>query len=85
MNREQTYNKVIDTLNNMMPVSDSLILSEEISLRDDLGMDSLSSLTFLMELESSIDGFSVNPENLDEQHFSSIGKMVDYVISNLSA
>ena len=72
-------------LNNIVTVPDDITLTEDVSLRNDLGMDSLASLTFLMELEETIEGFNIDPERLEERHFESIRTMVDYVVDNAAA
>ncbi|CZF80883.1 Acyl carrier protein [Grimontia celer] len=84
MERQDAYNQMITILKSTITVPEDVQLTENTSLRDDLGMDSLGSLTFLMELEESIDGFSINPESLEERHFSSIGAMVDYIVDNVA-
>ncbi|WP_415721337.1 acyl carrier protein [Photobacterium ganghwense] len=84
MERHDAYTQMIAILKSTITVPEDIQLTENTSLRDDLGMDSLGSLTFLMELEESIDGFSINPESLEERHFSSIGAMVDYIVDNVA-
>ncbi|WP_395375195.1 acyl carrier protein [Marinicella sp. W31] len=49
------------------------------SLKDDLGIDSMTSLTFLMALEDEIDGFAVDVDTLEAEYFESIGTICDYV------
>lgn len=82
MQRDGAYLQMVTILKSTITIPEDVQLTENTSLRDDLGMDSLGSLTFLMELEESIEGFSINPENLEERHFSSIGAMVDYIIDS---
>ena len=53
-------------------------------LRDELGLDSMNSLTFLMALEDKIDGFRVNAENLEEKDLTNIGSVADYVQRELA-
>jgi acyl carrier protein len=56
-----------------------LTMSRDTSLRDDLGIDSMTSLTFLMALEDSIDNFAVDAETLEADHFRTIGTICEYV------
>ena len=53
-------------------------------LRDELGIDSMTSLTFLMALEDAIDGFFVDAATLEAEHFQTIGSICDYVLMQLS-
>lgn len=48
-------------------------------LRDDLGLDSITSLSFLMALEDEIEGFTVNPETLNMDDLDCVGTIENYV------
>ena len=48
-------------------------------LRDDLHLDSMSSLMFLMKLEESINGFYVDPETLDAKDLETVSSVIEYV------
>lgn len=54
-------------------------------LREDLGIDSMTSLTFLMALEDAVDGFFVDATTLEADHFQTIGSIYEYVRAQLSA
>jgi acyl carrier protein len=54
------------------------------SLREDLGIDSMTSLTFLMALEDRIPGFVVDPATLEVEHFRTIGSICSYVRDQLA-
>jgi len=53
-------------------------------LKDDLGLDSMSSLTFLMALEESIDGFVVDPHTLDLNDLDCVQSITHYVERQLA-
>ena len=53
------------------------------SLREELGIDSMTSLVFLMALEDNVEGFVVNADTLEAEHFESIGTICDYVVDQL--
>lgn len=48
-------------------------------LREDLQMDSMSSLMFLMKLEENIDGFFVDPETLQMSDLETVSSVVEYI------
>lgn len=48
-------------------------------LRDDLGLDSITSLTFLMALEEEIKGFIVDPETLNMDDLYCVQTIAAYV------
>jgi acyl carrier protein len=51
----------------------------ETRLREELGIDSMTSLTFLMALEDEIPGFTVDAGTLEAEHFQTIGSICGYV------
>ncbi|TQF72935.1 acyl carrier protein [Pseudoalteromonas luteoviolacea] len=53
------------------------------SLKNDLGIDSMTSLTFLVALEENIEEYSINPDTLDGEHFATIGTICDYLADQL--
>lgn len=54
-------------------------MSSEAKLREELGIDSMTSLTFLMALEDEIPGFTVDAGTLEAEHFQTIGTICGYV------
>ncbi len=53
------------------------------TLKDELGIDSMTSLVFLMALEDNVPGFVVDAETLEADHFRTISTICDYVIAQL--
>ncbi|MEW2738388.1 acyl carrier protein [Providencia sp. PROV130] len=58
-------------------------LNESTSLRDDLGLDSMTILTFLMSLEDNIDNFTIDANTLEGHHVETIGTIYNYVNARL--
>lgn len=58
-------------------------LNESTSLRDDLGLDSMATLTFLMSLEDNVDNFTIDANTLEGHHVETIGSICDYVNARL--
>ena len=48
-------------------------------LKNDLQLDSMSSLMFLMKLEETIDGFYVDPETLEMRDLETVSTIVKYI------
>lgn len=48
-------------------------------LKNDLKLDSMSSLMFLMKLEETIDGFYVDPETLEMRDLETVNTIVNYI------
>ena len=75
--------KIIDHVKQVLLESLKLPASDEINLntrlKEDLGLDSMSSLTFLMALEDAIDGFTVNPETLDVNDLITVESISNYI------
>ncbi len=54
-------------------------ITEQTKLRDDLGLDSITSLTFLMALEEVIEGFIVDPDELNMDDLTSVKTIMQYI------
>lgn len=57
----------------------------DIVLRDDFGLDSMSSLSFLIKLENHIPGFIVNPETLEENDLDTIETVYAYIQKSIGS
>lgn len=57
--------------------SESIDISSH--LKNDLQLDSMSSLMFLMKLEETIDGFYVDPETLEMRDLETVSTIVNYI------
>ena len=66
---------VKETLN----LSDEYNISLQSKLKEDLGLDSMSTLSFLMSLEENLTGFVVDPDTLDANHLETIESVSDYI------
>ena len=55
----------------------------ESHLKNDLGIDSLSSMFFLTYLEDNINGFEVNADTIEAKHFNTLQTIYDYVQSEI--
>lgn len=60
-------------------------ISSDSHLKNDLQLDSMSSLMFLMKLEETIEGFYVDPETLEMQDLETVKTIVNYVDLQLSS
>ncbi|WP_452601671.1 acyl carrier protein [Pontimicrobium sp. MEBiC06410] len=60
---------------------DSITL--ESHLKNDLGIDSLSSMFFLTYLEDNINGFEVNADTIEAKHFNTLQTIYDYLLSEV--
>lgn len=53
-------------------------------LKNDLGIDSLSSMFFLTYLEDNISGFEVNADTIEARHFNTLETIYDYIQSEIT-
>ena len=72
--------KIELALREVLHVNQEMQITSTSKLKDDLGLDSMSSLTFLMALEESIDGFVVDPETLEMSDLETVISMANYVM-----
>ena len=70
---------IVEALRSLMNLPESETISLESSLREDLGLDSMSTLSFLMVLEEKIDGFVVDPDTLDANDLKTVGSVMNYI------
>ena len=70
---------VIETLAETLKLKDLSKIKAEDNLRDDLGLDSMSSLTFLINLEEKIKGFYVDPDTLGTDYLLTVNTIISYV------
>jgi acyl carrier protein len=77
--REKTIEQIKNALFKTLKLSSNEEITAKTKLKEDLGLDSMSSLTFLMTLEDNIPGFVVDPDTLDADYLSTVGSITDYV------
>ena len=75
---------VVQTLAETLKLNDVSKIKMDDNLRDDLGLDSMSSLTFLINLEERITGFHVDPDTLGADYLSTVNAIIDYVNKQIS-
>jgi acyl carrier protein len=71
--------KVKSALIEVLNLTQEVEISAQSKLKDDLGLDSMSSLTFLMTLEENIGGFVVDPDVLEMSDLDTVMSIVRYV------
>ncbi len=77
-------NKILDIIKEGLLDSIPNITKEQIlldtHLKNDLGIDSLSSMFFLTYLEDNILGFEVNADTIEARHFNTLQTIFEYVL-----
>jgi acyl carrier protein len=81
------YNNIINVINKAL--CDTLNLPVENIIKEntrlcDLGLDSMSTLSFLMALEDGINDFVVDPDRLDTKDLETVGTVISYVSSEIT-
>jgi acyl carrier protein len=84
MQREELINIVSGALVASTRLSIDKKINTTASLRDCYGLDSMSSMKFLMTLEKRIPGFEVDTDMLEEEHLENIESVATYVSSVLN-
>lgn len=70
---------LVDSIANLK--KETIVLDSH--LKNDLGIDSLSSMFFLTYLEDNIPGFEVNANTIEAKHFNTLQTIHDYVLSEM--
>ena len=74
------YEKVCEVILSTMYLDESILLSEDTNLKDDLAADSLDAVEILMGLESAFDIEIVDEE---AEKLRTIGDIVNYIESRI--
>jgi len=78
---------ILDTIKDGLLDSIPNITKEQIKLdshlKNDLGIDSLSSMFFLTYLEDNINGFVVNADTIEARHFNTLQTIFEYTLSEM--
>ena len=74
---------VFKGLRDILEMSLDQAIAADAHLKNDLGIDSISSMDLLMYLEDHIDGFTVNADTLEARHFNTPTSMTEYIESEL--
>lgn len=78
---------ILDTIKNGLIDSIPNITKNQIvmdaHLKNDLGIDSLSSMFFLTFLEDNIQGFEVNADTIEAKHFNTLKSIFEYVLNEM--
>ena len=75
--------KVKIALTEVLNLTRDTEVSTQSKLKDDLGLDSMSSLTFLITLEENIEGFTVDPDTLEMSDLDTVSSITRYVEQQL--
>lgn len=74
---------VNDGLKEVLDLPADKQIASEAHLKNDLGIDSISSMDLLMYLEDHIDGFTVHADTLEARHFNTATTMSEYIHGEL--
>lgn len=84
MEHSELLSRVVDALAHEIRADSAERFEAAMSLRDEVGLDSMSILTFLMSLEGRIPGFTVDAETLENRHVQTIESICQYVAEQLA-
>lgn len=77
--QSNTETLVKKALVSALNLKNDYLISMGSHLKQDLQLDSMSSIMFLMRLEESIDGFFVDPETLEMRDLETVQSVVKYI------
>jgi len=83
MNTQHILDIIKDALLDSIPniTKEQIVLDSH--LKNDLGIDSLSSMFFLTYLEDNINDFEVNADTIEARHFNTLQTIFEYVLSEM--
>ena len=71
---------ITQILRELLHIDEKSVIHSSTELRTDLGLDSMSSLIFLMQLEDKINGFTIDPESLDMDDLLTVSSVNEYIL-----
>jgi diaminopimelate decarboxylase len=74
-----TVAQLSDILRVVLKLPEHTVINSDSHLRDDLGLDSLTSMELLISLEDEIEGFFVNPDTIVPGHFNTVATLAGYI------
>ncbi|ROL70534.1 phosphopantetheine-binding protein [Pseudomonas vranovensis] len=74
-----TQRQLGEILRVVLKLPENTVISADSHLRDDLGLDSLTSMELLVNLEDDIEGFFVNPDTIAPGHFNTVATLAGYI------
>ncbi|MBH3428402.1 phosphopantetheine-binding protein [Pseudomonas alkylphenolica] len=74
-----TQRQLSDILRVVLNLSADTVVDADSRLRDDLGLDSLTSMELLISLEDELEGFFVNPDTITPGHFNTVASLAGYI------
>ncbi len=77
--KSEITQQINSALREVLSLGDDTEILATSKLKDDLGLDSMSSLTFLMTLEENVDGFVVDPDSLEMSDLNTVESITSYV------
>ncbi|MEG1040526.1 MAG: diaminopimelate decarboxylase [Pseudomonas sp.] len=74
-----TQRQLSEILRVVLKLPEGTLIHADSHLRDDLGLDSLTSMELLISLEDEIEGFFVNPDTIVPKHFNTVATLAGYI------
>ncbi|WP_425274863.1 acyl carrier protein [Pseudomonas aegrilactucae] len=74
-----TQARLVEILRAVLKLPASTEVRADSHLRDQLGLDSLTSMELLVSLEDEIEGFFVNPDTIAPGHFNTVSTLAHYI------
>lgn len=71
-------------LRTILELPEDKVIDPNAHLKNDLGIDSITSMDLLMYLEDHIDGFTVQADTLEARHFNTATSMTEYITGELA-
>lgn len=79
MTREEIITKISDITLKHFDIEE-IQISETLSVKDDLGADSIKIMEFILEIE---DDFGIEISDEEAEKLETVGSMIDYIQNNL--
>ena len=82
--KENIISIVNQGLRTVLEMPEDAPIAPDAHLKNDLGIDSVTSMDLLMYLEDHIEGFLVQADTLEARHFNTPNTMTEYIEGELA-
>jgi acyl carrier protein len=83
--QSEIITQVKEALAKTLNLSSAAEIDSNAKLKEEYGLDSMTSLTFLIALEDLIPGFFVNPDTLEPEYLETAKSVAAYIEKELGA
>lgn len=76
---DKTFSAIKNALIEVLELDEEIKLSKETRLKEELGLDSLASLTLILKIEEILKDVNIDVDSLEPEHFETLGTLHSFL------